>query len=136
MAVTDAYATAAEYRSVITKTDAGEDSEVLADLTAISRFLERRTGRFFNVDASDVTRIIVPGEGYPEPSGGQTRLYIDDLSADPTSIKIDEDDDGLFTDETGLASTDYILGPQNADVGPEPSPYTHIDLTRWGDKNT
>ncbi len=125
-AVTDAYATAAEYRAAIGKTDTGSDAQILLDLTAISRYLEGKLERFFNKDAADVTRVyIVPASG--------TELRIDDLSTTPTSIKIDEDGDGSFDDETALTSSDYELLPLNADKGPEPRPFTRIGLTSWGD---
>ena len=57
-----------------------------------------------------------------------------DFGSVPTSILIDEDNDGLFTDETTLATTDYELLPQNAILGPEAMPYDAIRLTPWGDK--
>lgn len=66
--------------------------------------------------------------------GGLARqLFVDDLVT-VTTIKIDEDRDGLFTDETALAATDYELLPRNAADGPEPAPYTTIELTPWGTK--
>ena len=61
-------------------------------------------------------------------------LYIDDLVV-LTSIKIDEDSDGSFADETALVAADYQLLPLNAAVGAEPRPYTAIELTEWGTKN-
>ena len=137
MAITDAYATAAEYRSEIHRSDSADDTEILLDLAAVSRYLERMTGRIFTKDAGDVTRVFIIGDGLvAEPIKAITRFSIPDLSADPTTIKIDEDDDGVFTDETALAATDYILGPENNDVGPETFPFTWIELTRWGDKNS
>ena len=138
MAISDAYATAAQYRDGIKKTDTGDDTVVDLDLIAISRYIERRlSGRFFNVDASDVTRILEIGSRGSEPVGGWKSLWLDaDLSAAPTSIKIDKNNDGLFSDETALASTDYELHPLNALVGPEAEPYTRIDLTPWGDEST
>ena len=135
MAISDAYATAAQYRTVVSKTDTGDDTDVDTDLTTVSRYLERYLGRFFNVDASDVTRLYVIGEGIAEPPNGHKTLWVDDLSAAPTTIKIDEDNDGVFTDETALASTDYELRPLNAPDGPEAKPYTHIYLPAWGDKS-
>ena len=147
MAITDAYATAAEYRGVIDKDNTAEDAEVLVDLTAISRYIERKLNRFFNKDASDATRLYVPrATGVPSRPdwaesenpwkyGGLSRvLYTDDIVS-VTTIKIDEDRDGSFADETALAAADYELTPRNAADGPEPSPYTAIELTTWGSKN-
>ena len=127
MAITDALATAAEYRTVTGKTDTGSDTQILVDLKAVSRYLEGKLGRFFTKDAADVTRLYIPVLS-------SSRLRIDDLSASPTSITIDEDDDGSFADETALAATDYELHPLNALLGPEVWPYTSIVLTPWGTK--
>ncbi len=125
--VQDAYATAAEYRAVTKRTDTGDDTQILTDLKAISRWLEgdSRLGRFFTKDAADVTRIFVV------PESGDT-LWIDDLSAAPTTIKIDTDGDGSFTDETALAAADYECWPINAALGPEARPFTRIKMTSWG----
>lgn len=128
MAMTDAYATAIEYREVAGATDAGSDDVINRDLKAVSRWLEHKLGRFFNVDAAGVTRLYIPVQA--------ASLWVDDLSAAPTSIKIDEDNDGDFSDETALAATDYELWPLNATVGPEPGPYTQIKLTSWGTKSS
>lgn len=126
MAVTDAYATAAEYRASLDKTDTSEDAEVLIDLTAVSRHIEHRTHRFFTKDASDATRVF-RGSGYATLDTG-------DLVS-VTTIKIDEDRDGSFADETALATTDYELLPLNAADGSEPGPYRCIGLTDYGTKH-
>ncbi len=124
-AVSDAYATAAQYRSLIGKTDTGQDADVLTDLKAVSRYLEGKLGRFFNKDASDATRL------YMVPATSD-HIWIDDLSAAPTTIKIDMDGDGSFADESALAAGDYELLPRNAAAGPEARPYTQIRLTEYG----
>ena len=125
MAVTDAYSTAGTYRSAIGKIDTGDDAEILTDLTAISRYLDLRLGRFFTKDAAAVKRYYM--------GDGQVVLYVDDLVS-VTTIKIDTDLDGSFADETALATTDYELLPRNVDVGPEPQPYRSIGLTDYGTK--
>ena len=134
MAISDAYTTALLYRAAITMTDTADDVEILRDLKAISRYIERRLGRFFTIDASDATRVFAIGVEGAHPVNGNKSLWITDLSAAPTSIKIDKDNDGLFTDETALAATDYELHPLNALVGPEARPYTRIDITPGGDE--
>lgn len=131
MAVTDAYASAAEYRTTFSRTDNSEDAEILVDLKAVSRFIERRTGRHFTVDAADVKREFYPRTGL---SVNPQILFIDDLSAAPTEIIIDTDLDGSYADETALASTDYVLLPVNAPDGPEPRPYTSIRIPPWSSK--
>lgn len=120
------YATVTQYRDAIDMTDTGKDDQIEADLEAVSRYLDQRLGRIFGQDVYDETRLFVP-------AASSDTLWVDDLSADPDSIKIDEDEDGVFTDEDALASTDYELRPLNATSGAEPRPYTHIVLTRWGD---
>jgi len=60
-------------------------------------------------------------------------IYVEDLVSAAT-IKIDEDQDGDFSDETALAASDYELIPRSAPYGSEPRPYTAIELTTWGTK--
>ena len=134
MAIADAYATIAEYKDQLLKTTADDDDEITVDLLAVSRWIERHLGRFFNKDAGDVTRIYVVGRQGGEPYGGYRHLWIDDLSAAPTTIKIDTDDDGSYADETALPTADFEMFPLNALVGPEAQPYRRIDLTNWGDQ--
>lgn len=126
MAIGDAYNTASVYRTMIGKTDSGQDADILIDLKAISRYLEGKLGRFFNKDAADVAR------AYVAPATASS-IWIDDLSAAPTSIKIDDDQDGVY--ETALAATDYELWPLNADKGSEPRPFMKICLTPWGTRS-
>src|SRR6266536_5541370 len=145
-AVTDAYCSVDEYRRGVSKTDTGDDQEVAADLLAVSRYLDRKLMRHFTKDAADVARVFYPRNVLSARSrpfnwaeaenpwiyGGYSRyLFIDDLSAAPTSIKIDQDADGLFTDEDALAATDYELLPSNADKGPEAKPFTCIGIPSW-----
>ena len=130
MAVSDAYASAATYRSVIDKSDTGEDAEILTDLKAISRYIDRKVGRFFTTDASAVARVYQATEYSNQPK----TLFIDDLVA-VTSIKVDTDDDGSFSDEDAWATTDYELLPRNAADGPEARPYTEIHIPSWSSKN-
>ena len=126
MALNSAYETAANYRSLTDMTDTTKDAEILKDLTAISRYIEGKMKRFFNKESTDTTRVYyVPVDS--------TILWINDLSATPTTIKIDQDGDG--TCEVTLASDDYELYPVNATLEPEPRPYMAICLTPWGDES-
>jgi len=130
MAVSDSYATAATYRGLISKSDTGEDAEILTDLTAISRYMERKLGRFFTTDAANVERTYQSQLYSNQPKS----LFIDDLvSVD--HIKVDTDDDGSFSDEDAWASTDYELLPRNAADGPEAGPYTEIFIPSWSTKD-
>ena len=105
MAVTDAYASAATYRALIDKSDTGEDAEILTDLTAVSRWMERKLGRFFTTDASAVKRVYQSTPYSNQPKS----LFIDDLVT-VTAIKADTDDDGTFAD----GRQKQVLPPQVA----------------------
>lgn len=129
MSISAAYATAEQYRFVTGGTDSSKDTDILIDLKAISRYIDGKMHRFFTCDADAVTRIYVPAET-------SSTLWVNDLSAAPTSIKVDDDGDGDFDDETALASTDYELLPFNADKGPEPSPWMQIALGPWGTRDS
>lgn len=145
MAVTDAYAIATQYRNRLKKTDAADDSDILEDLKAVSRFIDFKCRRYFTKDDAVVARIYYP-QGYfggdPEAENpwlftkGSRELRVDDI-ADRTGlvIKIDEDRDGSFADETALATTDYELWPLNADKGPEPKPWKRIALPAWSTRS-
>jgi len=123
MAITDSYASPAEYRSAIGKDYTEDDLDVEWDLAAVSRYIERKLGRFFTRDIADVTRTF--------SGNGARALPIDDLVS-ITSIKSDDDYDGVA--ETTWAATDYQLWPSNAALGPEPEPYTRIDLPTWSSR--
>ncbi len=142
-AITDAYATSLEYRSKLRKTDPGDDADVEADLLAISRWLDRKLGRFFTKDAVPVARTFYPQvlpasvrrpatwaeSENPWRWGGASRLLlVDDMAAVPTSVIMDEDGDGLFNDSP-LGITEYECYPPNAALGPEPKPFTALLLT-------
>jgi hypothetical protein len=128
LALTDAYATAAEYRTITGTsgtTDNNSDANILRDLKAVSRLIERRTGRFFNMDAAALARIFYARESGPH-------LYVDDIaSLTNFAIKVDTDGDGSFADETAFAAADYELRPLTAPLGPEPRPWTEIYLPSW-----
>ena len=123
MSISAAYADPAVYRAVVGKTDTAEDNEILADLTAISRYLDARLGRFFSKDALPVSRIYVPTRDTNE-------LWTDDMASAPTEVAIDANKDGTFA--IVLTANDYELQPHNASLEPEPRPYTCIALTPWG----
>src|SRR3990167_5079751 len=110
MAVTDAYATAAEYRERTTKSDASDDDTILAQLKAVSRWLDRRLRRFFTQDAAVVARIY--------NGNGEQILWLPDDIATATGliVKVDLNGDYDFSDsgETLSINTDFWLGPYNA----------------------
>jgi len=138
-AVTDAYATAEQYRTTTTIDSAALDDDVIVDLTAISRYMEKRLGRFFTKDAADVARQFYTshsGTLLPEAENpwklcrGERFLHVDDMSAAPTSVKVDENADGVC-ETTWTVGTDCVVWPMNALKGPEPKPYTALFIPDW-----
>ena len=128
-AVTDAYATAAEYRLAVDKDSAAEDAEILTDLTAVSRYLERRLDQFFTQDASAVARLY--------DGNGEKRLYLDSHSLVPgvasvtgLTVKVDLNADYDVTDtgETLTKDTHFWLGPWDTDKGSEARPWTFMEI--------
>lgn len=129
MAVTDAYATAAEYRAAVLKDSTAEDAVVLIDLTSVTRYIERKLGQFFTQDANVVARLY---EG-----SGTRRLRLDTHGNIPgiatltgLVVKVDLNGDYDVSDsgETITIDTHFWAGPQDADKGAEPWPWTHLDI--------
>lgn len=114
-----AYATAAEYRTVTRITDAALDGDIEVDLRAVSRYLDGELRRTFVRDAVATTRHYMPLDA-------STGFNIDDLSETPTQVAVDTANDGTFA--TIVAPADYRLFPLNALTGPEPWPFTRIEL--------
>ena len=131
MAITDAYATAAQYKAARRITDdtaPNTDAEILDDLKAVAHgILDAHLGRFFTVDVSDQKREIELDREMPDRS----YLEIPDLSTNPTTVKIDSANDRTYA--TLLASSDFIMMPRNAALGPEPEPFMGIQLIPSGD---
>jgi hypothetical protein len=123
MSLGTAYASAANYRAATGMVDTSKDAEILKDLEAISRHIDFRMGRFFNKNATDATRIYVAEQS-------TNALWVDDLSAAPTTVKVDTTRNGTF--DTTI--TDYELLPLNASIEPEPHPFTQIRLLPWSNK--
>ena len=124
MAISDAYATAEEYRWVIEKTDSGDDADILKDLKSISRYIEGKLERFFNKDMSAVERFF----DVPENAGF---IRVNDMAESPESIYIDDDGDGVCEEKI----TEYELYPLNAAVGPEARPYSRVVLQSWHERS-
>lgn len=128
MARNDAYATAAQYRAALNRDDNGEDAEILEDLKAVARWLDRELGSTGFNQATE-TRLYVPDSHQPD----RTLLFVDELVS-VTTIKEDEDQDESFADETAWATADFELLPRNAAVGEHTRPYTMILATLNGAK--
>lgn len=129
VAITDAYATPAEYKARHEKQGSDTDAVIQRQLKANSRYIDSLThGRIFSRNASAVARVFVPTQAKPE-------LHVDDFVS-VTSITIDTDNDGSFADETALDSGDYELLPRNAALEPIAKPYRTIRLTEYGNQVT
>jgi hypothetical protein len=129
--VTDPYVTLPEYKAWVGKTGTGDDTELAAQVVAASRFIDKECDRFFTKDAAAVVRLF--------DGNGLTRLYIDDLaSLTGLVVKVDLDGDFDFTDsgETLTIGTDFWAGPANAALGPEPRPYTFLDIVPYNARLT
>ncbi len=122
-AVTDAYATAEEYRTRSTQSVSEGDDTLLTQLAAVSRYLDQRLRRFFTRDAAVVVRTL--------DGDGQRRLYVPDIAtATGLIVKVDLDGDFDFdnADETLTLNTHFWVGPADADKGPEVWPFEYLEI--------
>jgi len=122
-AVTDAYATAEEYRARVDQSDATGDDVLLSQLSAVTQYLKNRLGRFFTRDAAVVVRTF--------DGNGQRRLYLPGIAtATGLIVKVDLDGDNDFdgADETLTLGTHFWVGPANADKGPEVWPFEYLEI--------
>lgn len=119
--IVTAYATVEQYRAVTGKTDLEADTQIEEDLLAISRYLDATLRRYFGQSAVARTLIV--------PRTSDT-LWTPDLAEAPTSVKADEDEDGVC--ETAI--TGFEVHPLNAALEPEPRPYTRIHLPSWASR--
>lgn len=121
------YASVDDYRAAARKIDPADDTIIKRDLVAVTRLINDRTGRDFGVVNAAIERRFY--------GDGTEILRVDDIASTTNlAIKIDEDGDGVFTDETALASTDYQLLPLNAATYDPPEPYREILLPRWSSR--
>lgn len=124
MPITDAYVTVEEFREIAGRLDASKDPAILNALLTITRMIEGQLHQCFNIETAAVARTYI--------GDGSRCLQVDNIgSTSGLEIKIDADNDGTFSDETALATTDYELLPRNAAVGSEPSPWYEIYLPIW-----
>lgn len=80
MMIPESYATVAEYRAAIHKIDEGADDVIERDLLAVSRYLERRTGRIFARDVEPERRRFYFGWSCWVPT--------DDMSEEPEIVAL------------------------------------------------
>lgn len=139
MPVTDAYITVAEFRER-TNSSAQDDEVVITScVKAASRFIDRETNRFFTKDATPTVRLYNGGEGvtsfvlarelsYEQPYGSSVLYLPDDISS-TTGLVVKVDLDGDYVcEKTITLNTHFWVGPANAARGPEPEPYTLLEV--------
>lgn len=143
MAIGDPYCNVADYQAVIGSVDAGTSNAINSDLVAVSRWLDRKLGRFFNVDTNTTQRVYVTPSARSRPPvdwaesenpyrwGNYWRtLEVDDISeSNSVVVQLDTSRDGSYA--TTVNSSDYELQPQNAPLGPEARPYERINMPEW-----
>lgn len=144
MGLNDPYASVAEYKAATNKTGSGDDAVLTMNLQAVSRWIDRKTNRFFTKDDSVQVRYYdgAPGVNQrllsslerdsPWPNA-RTLLHLPDDLASTTGLIVKVDQDRDYTYETTLViSTDFFVGPVNAALGPEPQPYQFLELNPNG----
>lgn len=122
MAITDPLATLTQFRTRYPNTPGALDDQVTLELQMVSNHLRRLCGREFTKDASATTRVFLV------PRSGRT-LAIDEYVGPLTTVKVDTDNDGDFSDETAITGLEMRRdGGFNADEGAEPGPWNEIYL--------
>jgi len=138
MALGDAYASAAEYRTRVTKTSAADDTVIDEQLKAVSHYIDSRTRRRdgFNQSAAVEARIYDiqcrPGRDAAFSTDWGRRLYLPDGIATLTGLIVKVDLNGDYdvadADETLTINTHFWAGPANAATGSDPRPFEFLDI--------
>lgn len=123
MPIGDAYATAAEYRARIDKSDNADDADILEALKGVARFIDRQCGRHFTQSAADQVRYF--------DGNGRAKLYVDDIVT-LTAAAVDTGLDGTYAQAVTVASN-VLLSPYNAAEISEP--FTAVELAPYGTNN-
>ena len=137
MALGDAYATAADYRARVGKTNTADSTMVDAQLKAVSHYIDSRCRRRdgFNQSASVEARMYDIGcQSGPGVAflADWRRVWLPDDIATVTGLVVKVDLNGDYdvadSNETLTINTDFWVGPANAAVGADPKPYEFLDL--------
>ena len=107
------YATLNDIKDLLV-VEADNDEQLLRVLEAASRQIEKLTGRYFYCY-----------EGIKYLDGGGSKMWLSEDILSITTLKLDEDGDGVF--ESSLAPADYILYPLNT------YPKTRLEINPQGD---
>jgi hypothetical protein len=119
---TNTYASIPDFKAYATVrggaagTDIADDAVIDSLLETVSRFIDNETGRHFWAGTTDDVRYYTP-----EESGF---LFIDDLSALPTTVKTDSAYNRAYS--TTIATTDLDFEPVNALL--DGQPFTMIEI--------
>ena len=134
--ISDAYSTTALYKTAFSLTANTQDTRIDSVLIAVSRYIDRRCGRFFGIDAAVVERIYSPS-GRRLSLDGRPAFMVNDIATKTgLVIKQDDDLDGSFADETAWTiETDFLVWPEQADKGPEAEPWRAIVIPTWSAKS-
>ena len=111
MAITDAYALAADYKARVEKTGTADDTEIDSVLLAVSRLIDRETSRFFTRDVAVVARVYDGSLAVPQSVG------VDDLSLFRRAIAIAA---ASITSKLSVAFTVTLALPLSV-IAPSPS---------------
>lgn len=145
LSATAAYADADDYKARFGQLDTANDDAINDDLTAVSRYLDKKLSRFFGQEGTTGSPVfrdyvpeypLTPGRPLnwaesenPFRWGGYSRsIDIQDLVS-LTSIYVDLNNDGV--PERLLTTGEYELLPRNAPKGSEPEPYRAIHVPAW-----
>lgn len=149
MAWADAYASAVEYRAAL-RINTPDDTNILGDLKAMARLMEREVGRVFNQSALETRTFYTPtsdrasllsSRTYGTPFAQSRVLEVDDISTKTgLVVKVDSDNDGSFTDEDAwVINTDFqLLGEEeelDPDKKPEAMPWVFIFLPDYSSQS-
>lgn len=129
MAITDAYATAEDLKTAMGAKIGAKDDLLEEVLLAVSRYMDRSLHQSFTKEAAAVAMTYIPA------CTGRSLTIANVAELTNFAIKVDEDRDGSFTDETAWNAGDYELRPLNAAIGPEPQPWNEIYVPSWSTKN-
>lgn len=125
MAITDPYATADEYRAVISPDrDDTDDALITTDLVAISRYLDGKLGQCFSQDDEDVTIVVElvcrSGRGYSI----ERAIHAENTNPRlPPLLSVTSVTSGT---QAARTSETLELWPVDALLRPEPEPYREI----------
>lgn len=124
MALSDPYCNVVEYKQLENVSTNDRDAAISLVLSGVSRMLDRKLSQpyGFNKDTA------VTDQTYRGDGSRVLVLTAPVASASGFLVRVDEDNDDDFTDDTDEVAGNYDLMPAWALTGPEPRPYTELWL--------